>query len=397
MASSPVGPMMALIGGALVALLARGQGDELRSFDRVLLLESTSATSASVSLGDLDANGTLDVVLAKGRHWPLNNLIFRNDGKGHFATENLADAPDRTYSADLDGDDDLDIVVSNDRPDRKLVYLNDGTGKYHVAGTFGQPDWSTRYVTVADLNGDKRPDLIVANRSSNPANPRPSFVCLNDGTGAFPACEPLATQSATIIVAADLDGDGWIDLFVPHRDGGQNLIFWNDGTGRFAAAGTPVGPAKSQIRAAVAADINGDGIADLVVGDERNGMFFYAGAGRRSFASPLKLGTGTGAPYSIGAADLNRDGKTDIVVGRQEAPGTIFFNRGGKRPTFSEASWNDGKGSVYGVAIADLDGDGWPDIAAARSEAPNGIWFSGPAAKPGTAERTSGVLIKTKA
>ncbi|MDA1081723.1 MAG: VCBS repeat-containing protein [Gemmatimonadetes bacterium] len=383
-------PMMALIGSALIALIAlpasAGQGTSVRSFDRVLLLETTSETSASVSVADLDGNGTLDVVLAKGRHWPLNNLILRNDGKGHFTTEPLADAPDRTYSAalaDLDGDGDLDMVVSNDRPDLKLIYLNDGNAKYRVAGTFGRSEWSTRYVTVADLNGDARPDLIVANRSSNPANPRPSFVCLNDGKGAFPACDALGTQSATIIVAADLDGDGKTDLFVPHRDGGQNLIFWNDGTGRFAA-GAPAGPAKSQIRAAVAADINGDGTQDLVVGDAQNGMFLYAGAGRRTFGSPMALGAGTGAPYSIGVTDLNRDGKPDIVVGRQEAPGSIFFNEGGEQPRFIETRWNDGKGAVYGIVIADLDGDGWPDIAAARSDAPNGIWFNGPAEKPRT-------------
>jgi hypothetical protein len=384
--SSSAGAMLALLGCALIALPARGQVSEPRSFKRVLLLESTSETSASVSIGDVDANGTPDVVLAKGRHWPLDNVVLRNDGKGHFTSENLADAPDRTYSAalaDLDGDGDLDIVVSNDRPDRKLVYHNDGTGKYHVAGTFGQPDWSTRYVTVADLNGDERPDLIVANRSSNPADPRPSFVCLNDGRGAFPACEPLATQSATIIVAADLDGDGRIDLFVPHRDGGQNLIFWNDAAGRFTAAGTPVGPAASHIRAAAAADIDGDGVRDLVVGDENDGLFLYAGAGRRTFASPVRLDASTGAPYALGVADLNRDGRPDIVVGRQEAVGSIFFNEGGSQPMFSEASWNDGQGTVYGVAIADLDGDGWPDIAAARSDAPNGVWFSGPVAKPG--------------
>jgi hypothetical protein len=377
--------MPALIGCALIALWApAGQGDMLRSFDRVLLLETTSETSANVSIGDVDGNGTLDVVLAKGRHWPLTNLILRNDGNGHFAAEDLADVPDRTYSAalaDLDGDRDLDLVVSNDRPDRKLVYLNDGAGKYHVAGTFGQPEWSTRYVTVADLNGDERPDIIVANRGSNPVGPRRSFVCLNDGAGAFPACAPLATQSATIIVAADLDGDGTIDLFVPHRDGGQNLIFWNDGTGRFAIAGTPVGPGTSQIRAAVAADINGDGTPDLVVGDERDGLFLYAGAGPRTFRSPVRLGAGTGAPYSIAVADLNRDGMPDVVVGRQEAAGSILFNQGGGQPRFIEASWNDGKGSVYGLAIADFDSDGWPDIAAARSGAPNGIWFNGPAAK----------------
>jgi hypothetical protein len=359
------------------------QGVAPRTFDRVLLLESTSETSASVSLGDVDGNGTLDVVLAKGRHWPLNDIVLRNDGKGHFTTENLADAPDRTYSAalaDLDGDGDLDVVVSNDKPDKKLIYLNDGKGRFHVSGTFGDPEWSTRYVTVADLNGDKRPDLIVANRSSNPANPRPSFVCLNDGKGGFPSCAPLATQSATIILAADLDGDGKIDLFVPHRDGGQNLIFWNDGTGKFSAPPAAVGPAKSQIRAAAAGDINGDGTIDLVLGDEKNGMFVYLGAGQRAFDAPVALGTATGAPYSIGLADMNRDGKPDIVVGRQEAVGSVFINLGGGRmPRFSDTPWGDGKGSVYGVAIGDLDGDGWPDIAAARSEAPNGIWFNGPA------------------
>ncbi|MEQ1690614.1 MAG: VCBS repeat-containing protein [Gemmatimonas sp.] len=376
---TPAFVAMVFAGGTALSI----QETTVRTFDRVLLLESTSETSASVSLGDIDGNRTLDVVLAKGRHWPLNDVILRNDGKGHFSTESLANTPDRTYSAalaDLDGDADLDIVVSNDKPDRKLIYLNDGTGHFRVSGTFGEAEWNTRYVTVADLNGDKRPDLIVANRSGNPAAPRPSFVCLNTGAGAFPACAPLATQSATIIVASDLDGDGNTDLFVPHRDGGQNLIFWNDAGGAFAAPPSAVGPAKSQIRAAAAADINGDGIVDLVVGDEKHGMFVYLGAGKRAFDAPVALGGSTGAPYSIGIADLNRDAKADIVIGRQEAVGSVLFNLGGSRlPRFADTPWGDGKGSVYGVAIGDLDGDGWPDIAAARSEAPNGIWFSGPA------------------
>ena len=358
-----------------------GQDPALRSFDRELLLETTSETSASVSVGDVYGDGHLDIVLAKGRHWPLNNLILRNDGKGHFTTEVLGEAPDRTYSAalaDLDGDGHLDIVVSNDRPDKKIIYLNDGKGRFRVAGTFGQPEWSTRYVTVADLNGDKRPDLIVANRSSDPANPRPSYVCLNDGKGGFPSCSPLATQSATIIVAADLDGDGHVDLFVPHRDGGQNLIFWNDGTGRFAAAPSKVGPERSWIRAAAAADINGDRIPDLIVGDERAGTFMYLGGARGTFDAPVALGAGSGAPYAIAVADLSRDGKPDIVVGRQEARGSVFFNLGGgRKPRFRDTPWNDGKGSVYGVAIGDLDGDGWPDIVAARSDAPNAVSFNG--------------------
>lgn len=354
-----------------------------RVFTRVMLLESESVTSAGVSVGDVDGDGDLDVMLAKGRHWPLNNIVFRNDSQGHFTGSPVTDAPDRTYTAalaDLDGDGDLDLVVSNDRPDRKLVYMNDGRGNFSVASTFGEPEWSTRYVTVADVNGDARPDIIVANRSSNPANPKPSFVCLNDSHGAFPACSALATQSATITVAADLDGDGRIDLFVPHRDGGQSLVFWNDGSGTFAAMPTPVGPAHSNIRAAAVADIDGDGKLDLVIGDANTGLFIQLNRGGRSFADRVPIAGSEGSPYSIGAADLNQDGLLDIVVGNDESPGAIFFNQGGgDRLLFTHSTWNDGKGSVYGLTIADLDGDGWPDIVAARSDAPNGVWFNSPA------------------
>lgn len=369
----------------LLAAAITGCAAATPTFERMLPLEPRGETSASVSLGDIDGDADLDLVLARGRHWPLDNLILRNDGRGTFTTEKLPAAPDRTYSAalaDLDGDGSLDLVVSNDRPDRKVIYLNDGHGNYRTVGTFGRAEWPTRYITVADPNGDGHPDIIVANRSSNPAKPVPCYVCLNDGKGGFPNEIPLPTQSATIIVAADLDADGKIDLFVPHRDGGQSLIFWNDGTGRFTVAPMPFGPEKSTVRAAVAADMDRDGIIDLVIGDAKTGLFIYRGKGQRSFEEPFPLGEKSGAPYSIGVKDMNRDGTPDLVVGRQEARGSIFFNQSStKTLSFQESGWNDGTGTVYGLALGDLDGDGWPDIAAARSEAPNALWFSQPPAE----------------
>ncbi|MFN0103019.1 MAG: FG-GAP repeat domain-containing protein [Bryobacteraceae bacterium] len=359
--------------GPLILVLSSAALAQTRSFERVVPLEEESAASAGVHIGDLNGDGLLDIVLAKGRHGPLYNRVLLNNGRGVFKASNLSETPDRTYSAalaDLDLDGDLDIVVTNDEPDRKLIYKNDGKGKFAEAGTFGEPKWSTRYVTVVDVNKDRYPDIAVANRG------QPSYVCFNNRKAEFPRCEQLPTTSTTSITAADFDGDGAIDLFAPHRDGGQSVVLWNDGTGRFTLS-TEIGPPATWSRIACAADFNNDGTLDIAFIEERKkATFIVYGAGRRRFGEPVRIGGADRTPYALGVADLNKDGKPDIVVGNVDAPGSIFFNGS----AFQEVLWNDGQGVVYGIAFADFNGDRWPDIAAARSGAPNGIWFSGAAA-----------------
>ena len=192
-------------------------------------VEDKGETSASISVGDLNADGLLDIGLAKGRHWPLQSRVLMNDGREGFCASNLGTVPARTYSAalaDVDGDGHLHVVVSNDAPNRKLVYRNDGKGHLTEIGTFGEPGWTTWYVTLAD-HRDGFPDIVAANRGDFPdigaadagakSNPVPSFACVNNGKGGFPTCQPLPTESATSIVAADFDRDGAIDLFAASR------------------------------------------------------------------------------------------------------------------------------------------------------------------------------------
>jgi hypothetical protein len=355
-----------------------GANTRASAFERFVFLEDAAETTANASIGDLDGDGDPDIVLAKGRHWPLLDLVLLNKGRGDFDERYpLGAEADRSYTAalvDLDGDKDLDMVVGNDRPDPKRVYFNDGHGRFESGGTFGRPEWSTRNVTVADLDGDQRPDLVVANRGG-PDNLSENFVCRNDGQGRFPSCKVFSTDSASTIAAADIDGNGTIDLIVPHRDRGQSYLFLNDGTGRFAEK-QPVGPPDAATRAIATGDLDGDDLPDLIMGDElRGGAFVYINRGQGKFSEPLAVSADKDNVFAIAVADLNKDGKLDVVLGNDNTPSMTLMNNGDGR-SFAITRFGDGDGAVYGLAIGDVTADGCPDIVAARSNARSIVYIN---------------------
>lgn len=337
-------------------------------------LESTSETSANAGLGDIDGDGDLDIVLAKGRHWPLFNAALFNNGQGAFSKRmELGDAPDRTYAlavGDIDRDGDLDMIVSNDRPDEKKVLSNNGRGEFTRSGTWGNPAWNTRNSVLADLNGDQYPDLLVANRQSA------SYVIFNDGKGEFPSSNQLQleTESATTIVSADFNGDKLLDIAVPHRDAGKSRIFFNDDNHKFQRMAT-FGPTSSSTRACATGDVNGDGHVDIVLGDDRLGGMICLNDGTGNFPNTIPLGPSKLMPYAIVVADMNQDKHLDVVIGYAEGGSRLFLNAG-QGTTFLESEFGDGKGSVYGMASGDVNADGRIDLVQARSDATNVLFIN---------------------
>ena len=363
------------------SIFVEAQPDELKqdfpSYGRALLLEESSETSASVSISDINGDGKLDIVLAKGRHWPLVNRVLLGNGKGAFPTaRNLSPESERTYSGalvDIDGDGDLDVVASNDKPDINRIYLNDSTGSFKADSTFGETAWPTRYLCIADLNDDGAPDIIVANRRGkrNGSN----YICLNDGSGKF-ASEPIAFAhySSTTITPADFNQDGLVDLAVPHRDGGQGYLFLQTNKEKIEFAKVPFGPPDASIRMSRAADFDSDGDLDLATIDTARGLSLYFQDANGAFSSKRDFGKPPAMPYALAVSDLDRDGQPDIIVGYRESVSEIHFNqKSGK--SFKRTTFGDGQGAVYGFAIADLNKDGIPDIATARSNAPNVVYF----------------------
>ena len=111
---------------------------EFRSSNRYLLGVNKDRT-ASISIGDVDGDGDMDAVVANGRHWPLQNQVFFNDGRGIFTVSQPLDITSETsYAtelADLDGDGDLDVAVGNDNAPN-MLYFNDGKGNFkNINGT----------------------------------------------------------------------------------------------------------------------------------------------------------------------------------------------------------------------------------------------------------------------
>lgn len=354
---------------------AVGAGPGARHFDRALALEDSGYTSASASVGDVNRDGHQDIVLVKGRHWPLQNLVLLGDGRGAFQRPIPVDtAADRSYSGilvDLDRDGALDLVVSNDSPDAKKLYRNDGTGHYRLITTFGDPDWNTRHVAVGDVNGDGFPDLALANRGSRQAVA--SYLCLGMAGGRVrEPCREISTGSATTITMADVNGDRALDLLVPHRDGGQGVVLLNDGRGNFPTR-VPFGPARATIRATAAADFDGDGRMDLAAIDELGTALVMRGESGGRFADAVPLGPTGQKPYALAVHDVDANGRPDVIVGYTNARPIIFFNDA--PGTYTPVPFGDAQGIVYGITVADLNEDRLTDLVLARSDAPNVVYF----------------------
>jgi hypothetical protein len=275
-----------------------------------------------------------------------------------------------------------DLVVSNFGNGSASIFLHDpaNPGNYLAATTLttdGQPN----QVVSGDINGDGVPDLVFADMSAS-GN---AVVVLQDAThpGQFLTPLKLATGAMTPSVAvADLNGDGLADVVAADFDSNGNtgqvtLFFQNPASpGTFQAAVNF--PAGAQPQAVRIADVNGDGLPDLIVANRGPGSDGTGSPGVSvllqdathpgSFLAPITYSTPWGA-IDVAVADLNGDGKPDLAVASLGPAPTgavsVLLQNATTPGTFGTATPYAGFGQPLSVAIADLNGDGHPDIAVA--------------------------------
>lgn len=329
---------------------------------------------------DVDCDGYLDLIVVNGENGvtsELDSYLYWGgpDGLTGERTELPTAGAYDVAAVDLAGKGRLDIVF----PSAWVDHHNAGAPRliqvYEQVAPRRFADMSERYglagvaalsVACEDLDGDGRPDLVVANYREEFEYDTDSFVYWGTEDG-FDAASPLRLPShcAMQVVLGDLDGDGFKEILLTGGD--RIYIYWNRG-GAFRpddltvleAEGNNTMFCRGAIRAEVA-DVDGDGRNELLIAT-REGIEIRASEDLHAVKTLLPM------KYCgwVEAVDLDGDGRLDLVASRYqngrtyEAESVVFWN--GPEGLSPDRVTRLPTAGAVGCTAADLDGDGRPEI-----------------------------------
>ncbi|HEY8520872.1 MAG TPA: FG-GAP-like repeat-containing protein [Gammaproteobacteria bacterium] len=259
-------------------------------------------------------------------------------------------------AGDLDGDGRLDVVSAGE-PTR--VFYNAGNRAFEPGPTLG-PDSAADGVALIDWNADGLLDIAAGGRGS-----RRVRLFLNDGARGFTAGGELPVSGVRAMAAADVDGDGALELVLA---GSGTTVVETDGRRRTAHAGAA--------RALATGDVNADGVSDVVVTDaEHRVVHVLQSDGMGGFTLATLNNAGSVASATI--ADFDGDGAADLLLavdGADLQPPTnvVVRNRGDGQ---FERGAQIGRSATAQLLVGDVNGDGFRDLVSVNHSGSHQTYF----------------------
>jgi len=342
-----------------------GNGDG--TFDDAELIEGFNnfllAFSFALIAEDVNSDGELDLIVTDA---VAGAAVALGNGDGTFATPTRYETGGGAFgvaAGDFNADGAPDLAFANKFEDVVTIRLGDGDGGFGPLATFPVND-SPFWITSADFDGDGDDDLAVSHVDADGFDAADeASILLSNGDGTFqPAQVVLVGDQPVEVIAADLNGDGSIDLATANSGSGNPgvSVLLGNGDGTFQTATTPSN--ASGTAGLTAADIDNDGVLDLVtVNAGTDNASVLLGNGDGSFAAPMQYATGDRNPQMVASGDFDGDGDLDLGI-TQFFFGdvSILLNQGGgayETPTFFAGL--DLESPVHG----DFNDDGITDIA----------------------------------
>ena len=237
------------------------------------------------------------------------------------------------------------------------------------------PFTSANSVAFADINGDGRLDVVASALSGTVA-----WWDNSNGDGSVWVQHILSSTftNASCVSVADVDGDGIPDIVASSLSGAVHVLWWENTAGDGTAwTAHTVDAAVALPNVVVTGDINGDGKIDIVGTSFLNNtiLWWENTAGDGTAWTAHNVDTSFGNPYSLHLADVNGDGLLDIVGGGDSANEIAWWQNGSHGATWTKHSVKTGFTNAEGVFAADLNGDGRLDIAGVSFGGNTVAWF----------------------
>ena len=323
-----------------------------------------------VVAADVNGDGYLDLVSGNGN--PNSITVLTNNGSGGFAYRTsliMARFPQFIQAADMNGDGRVDLTCAAGT--NLVVMTNNGASSFGSNATIMVQSAQTSvpcFITV-DVNNDGKLDFVCVNNNIQGGSPALT-VLTNNGSGVYGSNAMLIVGDQPLFVAAaDINGDGYLDLVSANYGASSLTVLTNNGLGIFGSNAT-LNPGGRPYCVA-AASIRNNGKVDLISANAvGNTLTVLTNNGSGVFGSNATLVVGNGPSFVV-AADLNGDGYADLISAglNTGAPLTVFTNDGsgvfGFNTTLKVGVFVGGGARC--VIAADLNNDGKMDLVAANS------------------------------